>query len=87
MPAKQRKDSGQSEEGQMKETSPIRAVNYGRQDDSSSIYSRSLCSHVPTQETRIQGDGRRHSGRSWHDSTISALDRVLDGTSEDWMVV
>jgi hypothetical protein len=86
MPPKQRKDSGQSDEGQMKETSSIRAVNYGRQDDGSSMYSRSLYSRG-TQETWIQESVRRDSRRSWRDSTISALGRVLDGSSEDWMVV
>jgi hypothetical protein len=37
--------------------------------------------------TWIQESGTRDSGRSWRDSTISALNRVLDGSSEDRIVI
>lgn len=37
--------------------------------------------------TSVYSYGRRDSGRSWRDSTISALDRVLKGSSAEYMLV
>jgi hypothetical protein len=77
---KQRKDSGQSGAEDVRLDVPIGmgAVKSVRTDTSSSTYSRSLYG-CGMQEGRRQEDARRDNGRSWRDSTISALNRVFDG--------